>query len=274
MEDLNTLMKRYTGGELGRKDFEGRIFQFIIDNPGFFRLSGWDKEAYIDYLCWFYPRLSRAIEAYVNTGSSFGAYINTMVRWSSKEYRAREMEHGIVEYTYWEAWSHDVYEVKPVYSKARDTEIVPRVKRKNIATTRQILILLLKSYAFVSDRFIEQIAYFLDIESAQLKEWISKIKAIRLKHDEEIRRLKEHIHSQFYRCLCFERRLKALSPSCPRYQRMKECLERGRIRLDAMKKRLEGFSVSASNRLIAEVLGLPKGTVDSSLFAVRRKYSE
>ncbi|MDR0785435.1 MAG: hypothetical protein LBE74_06070 [Treponema sp.] len=279
MEDLNALMNRYIAGELKKKDFEGRIFQFIIDNPRRFHLADWDRGTCIDYLCWLYPRLSKAIEAYKNTGSSFGAYINAMVQWSSKEYRCSEMEHGITEYTCWEARAHDVYEAEPEYStgkieKAKDAKIVFGAKRKKIANTRQILILLLKSYAFVSDEFIEQIASSINVEVVQLKEWISEIKAVRFKHDEETRLLKERIHSQFYRCLSFERRLNALSLSCAKRERMKECLERGKIRLVAMKKRLAGLSTSASNRLVAEVLGLSKGTVDSNLYAVKQKWKD
>jgi DNA-directed RNA polymerase specialized sigma24 family protein len=34
-----------------------------------------------------------------------------------------------------------------------------------------------------------------------------------------------------------------------------------------MRKRLGGMRMSASNRMIAEILGIPRGTVDSSLFA-------
>jgi hypothetical protein len=274
MEDLNALMRRYTAGELGKKDFEGRVFQFIIDNPHCFRLAEWDQETYIDYLCWFYPRLSKAIETYVNTGSSFGAYVNAMVQWSSKEFRYGEMEHGIIEYTYWEAWYREAYEAEPDYSEVKRLSIVSNAKRKKIASTLQILILLLKSYAFASDELIEQIAYSINIEIAQLRAWISEIKTIRLKHDEKIYLLKEHIYSQFCRCLSFERRLNVLYPACAKYKKMKGCLERGRIRLAAMKKRLAGCSLNASNRLVAEVLGIPKGTVDSSLHAVKQKWKK
>ncbi|MDR0411329.1 MAG: hypothetical protein LBH75_05070 [Treponema sp.] len=279
MEDLNALMKHYTAGELQKKDFEGRIFQFIVDNPRCFHLADWDREAYIDYLCWFYPRLSKAIETYKNTGSSFGAYLNTIVRWSSREYRCNEMEHGITEYACWEARAYDVCETEAVYpiektEKAKNAEIVFEGKRKKIATTQQILILLLKSYAFVSDEFVEQIASSINIEAAQLKKWISEIRAIRFKHDEEIRCLKEHIHTQFYRCLSFEQRLNVLSPSCSKYKKIEDYLVRGRIRLATMKKRLAGLSTSASNRLVADILGLSKGTVDSSLYAIKKKWKK
>jgi hypothetical protein len=50
---------------------------------------------------------------------------------------------------------------------------------------------------------------------------------------------------------------------------MEERLERARKRYKAMRKRLGGIRMNASNRIVAEVLGIPKGTVDSGLFAIK-----
>jgi DNA-directed RNA polymerase specialized sigma24 family protein len=38
-----------------------------------------------------------------------------------------------------------------------------------------------------------------------------------------------------------------------------------------MKKRLGKMRTAASNRMIAEVLGVPLGTVDSSLYAIKNR---
>jgi hypothetical protein len=55
---------------------------------------------------------------------------------------------------------------------------------------------------------------------------------------------------------------------------MKNRFERARKRFYTMRKRLEGMRLSASNRMIAEVLGIPRGTVDSSLFAIKNRRSK
>ena len=81
---LNDLREQYIGGQINRKEFEGHIFEFLLDHYKRFHLFGHDRDAFTDYLCWLYPRLSRAIDAYKEVGASFDAYIGSIVRWSSK----------------------------------------------------------------------------------------------------------------------------------------------------------------------------------------------
>ena len=57
------------------------------------------------------------------------------------------------------------------------------------------------------------------------------------------------------------------------HEKMRKRLERAKKRIKAMRKRLNGMRLSASNRLIAEILGIPRGTVDSSLFAIKNRLS-
>jgi hypothetical protein len=52
---------------------------------------------------------------------------------------------------------------------------------------------------------------------------------------------------------------------------MKDRFERARKRFYKMKKRLGGMRMSASNRMIADVLGIPRGTVDSSLSVIKNR---
>jgi hypothetical protein len=39
-----------------------------------------------------------------------------------------------------------------------------------------------------------------------------------------------------------------------------------------MRERLAAIKIEASNRQVARVLNVPKGTIDSSLFALKRKW--
>jgi DNA-binding CsgD family transcriptional regulator len=39
-----------------------------------------------------------------------------------------------------------------------------------------------------------------------------------------------------------------------------------------MKKRLAGLRLDASNRQVAEILRIPKGTVDSALYSIKKKF--
>jgi hypothetical protein len=274
MEDLNTLMRHYSQGLLNKKEVEGRIFQFILDNTRRFHLFNWEKDKCADYLCWLYPRLSKAIDHYKDKGSSFETYIGSLVYWSAREYRSREQDHQIKEYVCWKTMAQDMVarEGAPLYldseKKAFKNESGKKIRPK------EILILLLKSYSFISDDFLECAAPITGVKPEKLRKMIAVLKNIREKHDEDLRELKMCIHSQYYRCINFEKRLAGAPKDSVVYEKMKERLDRARIRLANMKKRLSKTRPDASNRQVAAVLGIPKGTVDSCLSALKKKFTD
>jgi hypothetical protein len=265
---LNELFQGYAAGCLGRKDFEGRVFQYILDNHRRFRLYDWTREQCSDYLSWLYPRLSRAIDLYRDRGSSFDAYIASMVYWSSREYRTRMAARQVTEYTCWKARAEESEEVRspePEYA-------APLPPAQKFSNPRQILILILKSYFFVSEDFLDRAAPALGMETERLRHLVEELRERRLKREEEVRGLRERIHGQYYRCLSFERKLASLPEGSILYERMRDRLNRGRVRLAAMKARLAGIRLDPTNGQIAEVLRIPKGTVASNLHALREKW--
>jgi DNA-directed RNA polymerase specialized sigma24 family protein len=269
---LSNLRKQYGQGLLTRKDFEGRIFEFILENYQRFHLFHWDRETCTDYLCWLYPRLSRAIDAYKDVGASFDAYIASVVHWSAKEYRSREADHHVTEYACWEARAEEVAEREPAYMDVRLEESGKTMpEQKKLPNPRQILILLLKSYFFVSDDFITRVAPYMDISPEKLLCMIDKLRMMRFDRDEEIRDVQERLHCEYYRCLSYQKRLNAQPEGSSMQAKMEGRLERARMRYKIMKERLMGMGTEASNRQIAEVMGIPKGTVDSTLHAIKEK---
>jgi DNA-directed RNA polymerase specialized sigma24 family protein len=265
---LNELFKKYTAGLLTKKEFEGRIFQHILDNYHLFRLQTWTREDCGDFLSWLYPRLSRAIDLYRDLGASFDAYIGSMVRWTAREYRSRQADHRATEYACWLAKAEDmmVHSPEPEYPSAKPAPA--------FTNRRQILILLLKSYHFVSDDFLARVAAAIKMELEEVRRMVEELRDRRHKREEEIEGLRQRIHCQYYRCICFERRLGALREGSVLHGKMAERLVRAKTRLGGMKRRLGHLRFDATNRQIAEVLNIPKGTVDSNLYALKAKWRD
>jgi hypothetical protein len=263
---LTSLLNRHALGHFDRKELEGKIYQFILDNYQRFQPRKWSKEDFTDYLCWLYPRLRRAIDRYKNTGASFDAYVASLIRWSIREYRIRELDHRITEDTCWktQAREMEVHSAEPVY-------LEPEPVYDTAPNPRQLLVLLLKSYHYVSEDFLRRAAPAVGIDAEKLGNMIEALRAMRLNREDEIRKLQERIHCQYYRCLAFEKRMLFSVEGSAKQERMKGCLDRGRNRLKAMRKRLASIKTEASNRQVANVLGVPKGTIDSSLYAIKNK---
>lgn len=268
---LDAYLGRYHDGNITKKELEGMIFKFILENYRVFHLSDWDEGECIDFLCWLYLRISRSIDHYRYEGASFTAYMIAMVRLSAKEYRLREKEHRIVEETYWDATTEElaVHSREPDYLKGIDG--YAEKPFKSVGNPRQALILLLKSYNFVSEEYIARAAPAIGIDQETLSDLVEEVRKARFDQDTEIRNLQERIYGQYCRCRTFERRIDVAQAGSARYCTLQNRLSRAEKRLENMKNTLKKLKTGASNRQVAEILNLSKGSVDSSLHEVKKR---
>ncbi|MCL2373751.1 MAG: hypothetical protein FWC65_00725 [Treponema sp.] len=269
MQSLKTLSdpyQCYIAGNLPKKSFEGILFQYVLDNCEYCRFLGQDKSSWEDFVCWLYPRLVRAIDMYRDLGSSFDAYITALVHGASKEYRCREADHRITEYACWQARAQEmcVCENEDEYPEYQNDICIPKGIK-----SRQILLLLLKSYYFASDDFVEKVARTIDMETETIMRMISELKKLRCEKETERMDLRDRLYCQHYRCLTYQKRMNAAEAGTEYRRKMERRYERAQRRFMNMKKRLGKMRVGPSNRMIAEVMGIPKGTVDSSLSAIK-----
>ena len=265
---LSELYRMYTAGKLERKNLDAGVFKYLLENFERYNVFNGNWELWEEFLSWVYPRLSRAIDQYRDIGSSFDSYITCLIHSSSREYRSREEDHRIIEFSCWRARAEEmeVREAEPEYLASEKELVIPKgVKRK------QILLLLLKSYNYVNDEMIEQAARLTGMASAVILFFIEKLKVLRSGYDDEIFSLRERLHSQHYRCLAYHRRMNAAVQGTAYHEKMKGRLERARKRYYALKKRLDNIRKTAPNRMIADVLGIPKGTVDCSMVAIKKR---
>ena len=265
---LSELHEKYVMRKLPRKDFEGKIFLYLQQNQERFRIFSGNSDRWDEFLSWLYPRLARSIDLYKDMGSSFDAYITSLVHGAAKEYRSRETDHYMTEYVCWKARAEEmsVFECEPEYLKDTKGFSLPKDINK-----RQILFLLLKSYFFVSDEFAEKVAKTIGMDVEIIHGMIGELRKRRAAREAAILDLRERLHCQHYRCLTYQKRLTGVQPGTDYYEKLRSRFERARKRFYAMKKRLGGMRMGASNRMIAEVIGIPRGTVDSGLFAIKNR---
>jgi hypothetical protein len=272
LTSLNELYADYRQGNLSRHDLEGKMFRIILENIQNFHLFYGDEEDGIDYLCWLYPRFSRAVLNYQNNGTAFSTYIGALVRYSIREYRTRQIDHYITEYAAWTARAADL-EVRspgPEYpEKEEDGGEQSRPIPLPRLNPRQVLMLILKSYYFVSEDMVERAAPFAGVEPEEIKGMIEKLRIRRSKREEALRLFQERITTQFYRCITWEKRLKMLIPGSVRHGKVRVQMERARQRLEGMRRRVATLRMDATHRQIAEVLGISRGAVSSTLFKIK-----
>jgi hypothetical protein len=193
---LADFYRLYIKGNLPKKIFEGRIFQYLLSNYEKFRMFNGDRERWNDFLSWLYPRFARAIDLYRDLGSSFDAYITGIVNSAAREYRFRESDHNITEYVCWRAKAEEnmLFETAPEYLEEKKAVSIPVD-----INPKQILFLLLKSYFFVSNEFIEQVTKAIGMDISAVQGMIDELRKRRAEKEAEIMDLKERIHCQHYR---------------------------------------------------------------------------
>ena len=265
-KSLSELYHLYITGNLEKKDLEGGIFRHLRDNSQRYRVFKKNRERWDEFISWLYPRIGRAIEMYREQGSSFEAYICGLVYGASREYLNRETNHRITEYVCWQAKAEDM---KVCEAEREYTEDWRHISIPQGIKPRQILFLLLKSYYFVSDEYVKKVALAIGMDSREVLGMIEEIKKLRSEREDEIKNLRERLFCQYYRCLAYQKRLNIAAPGTAHHERTKDRHERARQRFLSMRKRFHGISRNVSNRMIAQVVGIPKGTVDSGFFALR-----
>jgi DNA-directed RNA polymerase specialized sigma24 family protein len=275
---LNDLYSMFIESKINRGKFEGLVFIYLLNNQSKISTRRWKNDEYEEFISWFYPRLNKAIDSYKETGSSFEAYLINIIRTASKEYRMRLTINVVTEQSAWNAQIPEYYarEETPVYTHEKPdseiSQIILQIKgRKN---PKQLLALILKCYYYISDDFLDKIAVYTGLDKKILKEMIEKLRIMREKREDEIYRMKERIYGQFYRCIVYEHRLSYITENASMYSKLKKRLEKARNRLEKMRKRVLKVRTYPSNREIAGVIGVTKGSIDSTLYKLRTRLKE
>ena len=278
---LNHLYSQYVNGVIARKEFEGMIYKTIIRDQRCYSLNRWRQEESDDFVSWLYPRIHSAIDSYRDKGASFEAYMNAIIRLSAKEYRRDTANNSITEYAAWAARVSDLYarEEEPDYTEER-SRIPESAKQQtiianaeNIKNPRQLLILILKCYYYVSDDFLDRIAPRTGISKENLKEMIGRLSVLRAKREEELRDIRERVYSQYYRCIVYEKKLSLLPENSMAASKMELRLKKARLRLESMRKRMAKIRTDATNSQVAKVIGISKGAVDASLHSLKARWN-
>ena len=269
---INDHYALYSAGLFEKNDFEVLLFNTIREEIHNTRLPGWEEEDFDDYMSWLYPRIGRAIIKYREEGSSFEAYIGTLVRFTLKEFISRKSRNYISEFV---AWNMNVQDM---YTSDNEGIYECEVKKKPDSTEhaknpRQLLILVLKCCNYVSEDFLERISSRLNIEPGKLRSMIDSVKECRTGRLKKIELLRGKINFLFCRCMVYEKNLSVITDEAI-IRQIKEKLQRGRNRLARLRLKLSGIHPDPSNSQIAGILGISKGSVDSSLFTLKKHWRQ
>lgn len=281
--NLNELYLKYYDGGIKKSDLESALYSYLVNNQDKTCLSHWTLDEFEDFISWFYPRLQRCIDSYKDTGASFEVFVNKFILVASREFHTRNVIHSVIEYSAWSArvpemYAHEEPSVYKCVEKDSDTEkIINKLikdRRNGKTNTRRILALILKCYYYISVDFVDKIAPIIGMHPKELMKLINRIKTLRQKKDDYIYELKERIFSQFYRCMVYDKRISIMNENTITHKRLKTRLEKAKLRLEKMRSRMANIRTEATHKQIADVIGVKKGTIDSSIYKLKSLWKE
>jgi len=271
---LNPFYEDYIAGRLERKEFEGIIYKAIFSN--YPRVGGFNNEDREDFVSWLYPRMSRSVDSYHNNGASFDAYINSIVHMAAREYKEMEARNYHAELAAWITQLPDMFdlEMESGNHDLQDGSGIPDDSRA-ARNARQLLILVLKCCHYFDESFLESVSGRVGMDSRILHHMIEVLKVCRKHREDGAENLRSLANRQLCRCIFYETTLQATdTTNSVMIDRINTRLEYSRRNLEKTRGRLSRMHLDPSNAMIAELLGISKGTVDVSLHALKEHWKK
>lgn len=264
--------------------------------------AGLSEEDSAEFLLRFYPRISGLIERYREQGATFESYLTASLRWQLRSFaatRAGERIRAVTatardtacEITGHEPIGHPTDPVDPAErpaSRSRVTPHPPATRRPahrptSLALTprgpdgtrlsageaQRLLCLALKSRGAFAAGSLERFASMVGCTPGWLEDRYHELRLV----TEELRakraRLRARRDEAWFRLRCIETRILQSIPS--EVAALREQRERWHHRYERARSLLERTPSGPTHAQIAAVLGLKKGTVDSSIYTIRQE---
>jgi hypothetical protein len=287
MDRLTRLVVEYQRTGQGYPRVFREVAVLVYEFPGF--VSGLDEDDCGEFFLYFFPRIQKTIDCYTNTGGSFVTYLRTCMRWQINGYmtrqRSRKRVYSFVHADpFWES-STDTLQVRdrPVHHRGgypcTTSGMIefPEIKAGasgNITHQpvgrKQLLIAALKGCVHLTETHLRQVSDRTGYDYDWVVSCHHRLMLLLETRSRRIRALQEARNHAFLRVRILEDEL-ALFPSFERRNKVIRLLKKERRRYARAHETIGKLPIAPTNREISRITGIPKGTVDSTLYKIRNR---
>ncbi len=297
MESITDQILRYKRTGAGLETIVNRIGLYVYYRYPSRKSLTEDERS--DFFLYFFPKIPSLIERFVYTGKPFDAYLNTSLKWQLKTFRAgrfqREKRYRCVGRSlfWYSAEEGDPFTAfgeqpfprpaAPVpFDRGRaleNADIPWRIRRAfrigkdglihDPPCQRRLLLLILKSAYQIEPEQVEILAVIGGFEPELILSLVDCLRARVFRREPRFRELDVRRNLALSRLFRAEESLfRAADPR--ERERLSDLIADSRSRLSGYLKELRNLITCPTNREVAELLGIPKGTVDSALYNVKK----
>lgn len=272
MANLTERVLEYQRSRSGLEGLVAEIAPHVLRYPR--RRFGWDEDACSEFYLYVHPRLLRALGRFRDQGKPFEAYLASVLRWQARSFALRRRRDEQA----WALGPRLAASCDPAAGEGADAD--PSAPpygpsggaAPNLRPTdhRYLLFLVLKCCRRLGPGGLAAAAAATGIEPARLADMVDRLRADLEPVERRLAMLRERRNRAFSEARRLEADLARL-PDAATAERLRRRLETARRRLRAAMARMSRVRRDPTNREVARVLGVPKGTVDCGLFLLKRR---
>ena len=234
-----------------------------------------------EFFVYFYPRLIRTVRKFRDQGKPFEWYFNSVLCWQYRSYSRKhwreEISWGLIaQAALWagnpvlalDAEIEASCRAVPVISRLFDTDRTGRIGKE--VHRKCFLFWILKYVRCIDSEVIGRIHQLTGYEKNWLDNVVEELRLRKEPQEERLQYLTERVTRTFCRARLLEERL-SRERDREMIRRFSEALARAKHSIDLTRHKISRIPLSPSNRQISEVLDVPKGTVDTSLYSLKKK---
>jgi DNA-directed RNA polymerase specialized sigma24 family protein len=273
MESLTKKVLQYQRTREGLAEIVRELAPRVYQFPRW--KMGYDEDACGDFYVFIHPRLIRLIGRFQDQGKPFESYLWAVLNWQLRNF-ARERKRGE------RAWNALLRLVpgEVVSSDAQPAEehgagaMASRFSRhiRSDADRRNFLFLSLKCSRMLDQENAPGLAAIAGIAPAELLAYASTLCDMGASRENRLETFRCRRNRAYAQARLLEAELRNEIEG-KRRDDIEARLARVRRRMYAAVQRMSRIGLSPTNREIASVLAVPKGTVDSGLFWLKKKLS-
>jgi RNA polymerase sigma factor (sigma-70 family) len=242
---------------------------------------GLDEDACGDFYVYFQPRLLRLLARFKDQGKPFESYLCSVLSWQLKNFarERRRSERGWKAALRLEAADQAGQCAEPEEEPETgpstpgfpdEAELRLRGLLERECDRRNLLLLALKCLHSLTPERVGALCSLTGLSEDRLAGYVSSLRACTEPRQRRLRVFRERRNRAFSQARLLEAEISEETDPARR-ECLRARLARTRRRMRTAIQRMSRVLVNPTNREIAEVMGIPKGTVDSGLYWLKRK---
>ncbi len=278
MKNKDTLTKKvltWQKSGVGYEDLVKEISAMVYSYPK--RHFCWTEDQCSDFYCYFYKRIEKIMNGFRYCGIPFRSYlyrsikcqVHTFHRKTQKKQQQNALffheskilieEHG------------DFMKSSKLRPSGHAVHLLQLDRRKDMLNTgagRRVIMLALKSAPYLTDSHIEAVSKMTGCSEDWFFEKVSKLRRITERRNKRIKEFDLRINRAYMQI--YQLHTEISSGLAFETDEVENKLSSVKQRMDKALKGRESLRTVPTNREIADVLDVPKGSIDSGLYYIKK----